>query len=179
MKKCLTPLLGALFLLGALSPVRGNVAPIPQPPLPEAKSTKLVVVVDERVKEPRLIIPKSMMGEKKSAWLETPTVVAGLALTLSLVSGGVWLVRRGTTRNIAAVVLALSVLAFGASALFANVPPPPPPPSEPTNLKLPANIVLGDKLQIEFVDRADVITLLVNKGMVKPEAKPEPKPREE
>jgi hypothetical protein len=177
MKRWLPPVFGVFLLLGALSPVRGNEAPPPRPADP--KAAKLVVVVDERVKEPRLVIPKTMMGDKKSAWLETPTVVAGLALTLALVSGGVWLVRRGTSRTVAAVVLALSVMAFGTSALLANLPPPPPPPVDPANLKLPANIVLSDKIQVEFVDKGDEVKLLVNKGMVKADVRPEPKPKEE
>ena len=175
MKRWLTPLLGVLFLFGALAPVWANGAPFRPPPLPEAKSAKLVVVVDERVKEPRLVIPKTMMGEKKSAWLETPTVVAGLALTFALVSGGVWLVRRGTTRTVAAVVLALSVLALGGTALFADIAKPPPPKVTPVTL--PANIVLSDKVQVEFVDKGDEIKLLVSKDMVKADAKPELKPQ--
>jgi hypothetical protein len=176
MKRWLTPLLGTLFLFCALAPVWGNGVPFPRPaPLPEAKSAKLVVVVDERVKEPRLVIPKSLMGEKKSAWLETPTVVAGLALTFALVSGGVWLVRRGTTRTVAAVALALSLLALGGSALFADVAKPPQPKVTPVTL--PANIVFTDKIQIEFVDKGDEVKLLVGKDMVKAEAKPEPKPQ--
>jgi hypothetical protein len=172
--KCWPPcVLGALVLLGSLSPVRGNEAPPPRPA--EPKAAKLVVVVDERVKEPRLVIPRTMMGDKKSAWLETPTVVAGLALTFALVSGGVWLVRRGTTRTVATVVLALSVLALGGTALFADVAKPPQPKLTPVTL--PANVVLSEKIQVEFVDKGDEIKLFVGKDMVKSEAKPEPKPK--
>jgi len=172
MKRWLVPVFGVFVLFGALSPVRGNEAPPPRPG--EPKAAKLVVVVDERVKEPRLVIPRSLMGDKKSAWLEMPTVVAGLALTLALVSGGVWLVRRGTSRNVAAVALALSVLALGATALFADVAKPPPPKVTPVTL--PASVVLSDKIQFEFVDKGDEIKLIVGKDMVKSEAKPEAKP---
>jgi hypothetical protein len=174
MKHWLSCVFGALLLLGSLSPVRGNEGPPPRPA--EPKAAKLVVVVDERVKEPRLVIPRSLMGDKKSAWLETPTVVAGLALTFALVSGGIWLVRRGTSRTVAAVVLALSVLAFGATALLADVAKPPPPKVTPVTL--PANIVLSEKIQVEFVDKGDEIKLLVGKDMVKSEAKPNLKPRQ-
>src|SRR5260370_1183483 len=53
MKRWLPPVCGVLLLFGALSPVRGNEAAPPR--AAEPKSAKLVVVVDERVKEPRLV----------------------------------------------------------------------------------------------------------------------------
>src|SRR5262249_13233197 len=120
MKRWQPPVFSLLSLFVALSPVWGNGAAPPRPvPLPEAKAVKFVVVVDERVTEPRLVVPKSMLGEKKSASLDLSTIVAGIALTLALVSGGLLLVRRGSPRIVAGA-LALSVLAFGATTLFAQ-----------------------------------------------------------
>lgn len=186
MKRWLSPVLGLLVFAGALSPVWGNGAPPPRlAQLPEAKTVDVKVVIDERVKAPRLVIPKALMGDKKGAMLEsTPTIVAGLALTLACVSGGVWLVRRGKVRTIAAVVLALSAVAFGASTLLADIAkPPPPPPTVP--VKLPADITFTDKVEVEFVEKGDEVKLLVKKAWVtekkaepKPETKPEAKPNE-
>jgi len=180
MKRWLSPVLGLLFLSGVVAPAWANLPAPPRPaPLPEAKSAKINVVIDERVTEPRLIVPKSMMGEKKSAMLETPTIVAGLALSLAFVSGGIWLVRRGKARAAAAVMLALAALAFGATALWADIAKPPPPAPKP--LTLPADVMFTGKVQVEFVEKGDEVTLLVKKEWVtqkKAEPKPEAKPNE-
>ena len=193
MKRWQPPVFSLLSLFVALSPVWGNGAAPPRPvPLPEAKAVKFVVVVDERVTEPRLVVPKSMLGEKKSASLDLSTIVAGIALTLALVSGGLLLVRRGSPRIVAGA-LALSVLAFGATTLFAQSTNPGNTgatninfnfnqavrPAVVTPVSLPANIVLGEKMQVEFVEKGDEIKLLVSKDMVKREVKPKPKDEKE
>jgi hypothetical protein len=187
MKRWLSPLLSVLFLFGALSPAWGNGAPPPPrpAPLPEAKTVEVKVVIDERVTAPRFIIPKSMMAEKKSASLETTTIVAGLALTLAFVSGGVWLVRRGKARAVAAVILTLSALTFGTTTLLADIAKPPPPPA-PVPVTLPADIMFTGKVEIEFVEKGDEVKVLVKKAWVtekkkvepKTEPKTEPKPNE-
>jgi hypothetical protein len=181
MKRWLSSVLGMLFVFGAVAPVWGNLPPPPrQAPLAKAKDAKIVLVIDERVTAPRLVIPKSLMGEKKkSAMLETPTIVAGLALTLAFVSGGVWLVRRGKARAVAAAVLAPAALTFGAATLWADIakPPPPAPPQGVITWTLPASVSFKDeKIQIEFVDKGDDINLLVKKAWIHEEKKPEAKP---
>jgi hypothetical protein len=183
MKRWLFPLVGLLVLAGTQSLVWGNAPPPKTAPIPEAKTVDVKVIIDERVTAPRLVIPKALMGDKKGAMLETPTIVAGLALTLACVSGGMWLVRRGRVRTIAAVVLALAALAFGATALLADIAKPPPPPVVP--VKLPADITFTGKVEVEFVEKGDEVKLLVKKAWVtekkaepKPEAKPEAKPND-
>jgi hypothetical protein len=188
MNRWLTPVLGMFILFGALSPVWANFARPPQPlPLPEAKPAKLVVVIDERVAKPRLIIPKTLMGEKKSASLDTTTIIAGLALSLAFISGGVWLSRRGKARSVAAAVLSLSALTFGATTLFAqNINGNynfnnggQTRPAIVTPVMLPATLVVTEKIQVEYVEQGDEIKLLVSKDMVKNEAKSEPKSNQE
>ena len=100
--------------------------------------------------------------------------------------------RRGSPRIVAGA-LALSVLAFGATTLFAQSTNPGNTgatninfnfnqavrPAVVTPVSLPANIVLGEKMQVEFVEKGDEIKLLVSKDMVKSEAKPKPKDEKE
>ena len=118
--------------------------------------------------------------------LETPTIVAGLALALAFVSGGLWLVRRGRARAIAAVVLTLAALTFGATALFADIAKPPRPVPTPVTLALPVDVTFTGKVEIELADKGDDVQLLVKKAWVtekksetKPEKKPDAKPTDE
>jgi hypothetical protein len=185
-----------LFLLGAVPAARANEAPPPVRTKPaDPQLVKLVVEVDDDVKEPRLQIPRAFLGaagERKGADLgpgRVPTIVAGLALTLAFASGGFWLLRRGSSRYFASAVLALSLVALSATALWADrlpiVPPKPASPKEVGTLALPAGIQVSDKIAIEVVDKGDAVKLIINKSMaikksaeVKPEAKPETKPDE-
>jgi hypothetical protein len=188
--------LPVLFLLGALTAAHGNEA-APQRPrtregerkevLPRgARRVSLTVEVDDRVKEARLQIPANLLppaapaaparGADAGPW-HLPTVVAGLALTLSLASGGLWLLRRGTTRRVAAGALLLGLFALGGAALFANAPilgntfaqPLPPfaaPPGPLPNLLLPADVRLSPNIVLEVVEKGDGVKLIVNKAML-------------
>jgi hypothetical protein len=179
----------ALLLLGTTAEVRADRAAPPSDTTVRLgeRNVKLVVVIDDKVKEPRLQIPQSLLagGGKKSADAgpRLPTIMAGLALSVSLVAAGFWLVRRGPGRRLAAVVLAVSLLACGASAVWANVGPKPIESKDrPTLVAMPAGILLPEQIVLEVVPRGDAVRLIVNEkalksaGTVKPErssAKPE------
>jgi hypothetical protein len=147
-----------LVLLGISSPARADKAPPPDP-APAAQKVKLVVVVDANAKEPRLVIPRSLANppKKADAGLSLPTVVAGVALTLGIVSAGFWFIRRGPGRSIAAGVVVLALFALGVSALYADVGVPRPRP-----VKLPADVQLQEDVLVEFTDKGDTIRLVVN-----------------
>jgi hypothetical protein len=163
---------------------------------------KLVVEVDEKATQPRLVVPMTLLlkgsgppagvipgvppppgapprkeGADAGA-LGLPTVVAGLALTAALVSGGLWLIRRGSGRRFLGV-LVLGVLAASATALWADIPPfrgrpkpPPPAPAKTIPVALPAGVELSEKITLEFSVAGDTLRLIVPKGTVlkKPEA---------
>src|SRR5947209_6222061 len=118
--------LPVLFLLGALTAAHGNEAAPQRPPARErkevlprgARRVGLTVEVDDRVKEARLQIPANLLPPAAPARgadagpLHLPTVAAGVALTLVFVTGGLWLLRRGTTRRVAAGGLLLALFAL-------------------------------------------------------------------
>ncbi|HVS39163.1 MAG TPA: hypothetical protein VMS17_26630 [Gemmataceae bacterium] len=175
MKRILAASLALPLLLVVCAPARADIAP---PPLPMGAKTKFVVVVDDRADTPHLQIPKSLLqggqsgGKEDAGLFGAPTIIAGLALTAAFVSGGFWLIRRGRGpgRTLAAVVVILSFVALGASAVLADIPRPPRPRG-PVALPLPANVTLPDTVVVDFLDKGDAITLIVNKKAV-----PDPKP---
>jgi hypothetical protein len=107
-----------------------------------------------------------------------PTVIAGLALTAALVSGGLWLMRRGSSRTLMGI-LVLGVFAVGAGVLWADIGPGggrrPRPRPEPrtTPVTLPAGIQLSDRVVLELAPDGDAVRLIVPKDAVL--RKPEPK----
>jgi hypothetical protein len=182
--------LPVLFLLGAMTAAHGNEAAPPRLPARErpevlprgARRATLTVEVDDRVKEARLQIPANLLppaapaaparGADAGPW-HLPTVVAGVALTLAFATGGLWLLRRGTTRRVAAGGLLLALFALGGTALFADIPgpgrgrprPPAPPGPLPT-LLLPADVRLSPNIVVEVVEKGDGVKLIVNKAML-------------
>jgi hypothetical protein len=178
-----------LFLLGALTAAHGNEAAPPRERIPArerkevlprgARRVSLTVEVDDRVKEARLQIPANLLppaapaapARGAGAW-HLPTVVAGVALTLSLTTGGLWLLRRGSTRRAAAAGLLLALFALGGTALLADIPPgrgrprpqPPAPPGPAGTLLLPADVRLPPNLVLEVVEKGDGVKLIVNKA---------------
>jgi hypothetical protein len=166
----------ALLALSASSPsARGNLRvfrPSEAPPGPH--QVKLVLEVDDSVKEPRLQIPRALLRlfpaaqprRGAGAW-HLPTVVAGVALTLAFASGGLWLLRRSPRTAAAALLLAL--FALGGAALWANAPVFQNAPAQaPDVLQLPTGIRLPGKIVLEVVDGGDSVKLIVNKSMVVP-----------
>lgn len=181
--------LPVLFLLGAMTTAHANEAAPQQErrplrelkePLPRgARRVSLTVEVDERVKEARLQIPANLLPAAVPARgadagpLHLPTVAAGVALTLAFVTGGLWLLRRGTTRRVAAGGLLLALFALGGTALLADIAPgrgrgpkPPPPGGPAGTLLLPGNVQLPPNLVLEVVEKGDGVKLIVNKEML-------------
>jgi hypothetical protein len=142
--------------------------PVPKPASGGTQEVKLVVAVDDTVKVPRLLVPRSLLtAEKKTAdaGSRVPTMMAGIALTAAFVSGGLWLVRRSGNRKVAGVVLMLSVATFGASALYADRVPGRPPVHRPTTLPLPAGVALPEKLTLEIAEKGDAVKLIISSKM--------------
>jgi hypothetical protein len=103
--------------------------------------------------------------------LGTPTIIAGLALTLAFATGGLWMVRRGGGRYFA-LVLAVSLSVAGTAALWANAAPPPQkqpaPPGRQAlpNIPLPADLRLNGDILFEMVPNGKQVTLIVPKTMI-------------
>jgi hypothetical protein len=164
-----------LLLLGLASTVAGNGIPVPRPrPAPVLKAgvndVKLVIEIDNSVKTPRLVIPTALLldfaggaAPKKSAGLDVPTIVAGMALALSFTCGGLWLVRRGQARRAALVVGLASLVAFAGSVSADLLPKGPP---KPVPVRLPASVRLPERLEMELVPRGDSMKLIVNSAML-------------
>jgi hypothetical protein len=108
--------------------------------------------------------------------LHLPTIVAGLALTVALASGGFWLVRRGSGSTLAGL-LVMATLALGATALWADIGPGPRPrpPVRPqfketkgTPVTLPADVqITSNKITVEVSPVGDTVRLIVPKDAVK------------
>jgi hypothetical protein len=178
MRRSMLAALPVLFLLGMLAAVRGNEAP-PRDPAPAAQKAKLVVEVDAKAKEPRLIIPRSLANPpKKTSSLGVPTIVAGVALTLAIVSAGFWFIRRGPGRSIAAAVVVVALFALGVSALYADIAVDPKP-RPATAIKLPANVQLQEDVIIEFVEKGEAIKLIVHDASALPKPDKVESPKQE
>lgn len=179
-------LAGLLVLLGAAAGARADLAPFgggrrpPPPPPPPAAA--VVILVDDKAPEPRLEIPRKLLAnlrvsadgaedgtrraEARPAW---HTILAGVALSCSLALGGLWLVRARHRPGAKALLLLSAtacLLAVGAGCLWADIPSPfgrprprPPAPAEPE--KLPAGVVLAEKVPISVVERGEAIRLIV------------------
>ena len=194
------PLQWALLSLCLLTPgARANEAapapprpePIPQPVIGKGgQEVKLVVQVDDKAKVARLQMPLNLVfgtpnppagpaplplrRGADAGPLGLPTIVAGLALSLAVASGGLWLARRRWGRP-AAMLLVLSLFAAGSAAVWADLGPRPlgpvPRPAKPIKpavpaLKLPAGIELSENVILETVPHGDHLTLIVPKSAV-------------
>lgn len=195
-----TPLQGVLLSLCLFAPGAFANEAAPAPPRPEpipqpvigkgGQEVKLVVQVDDKAKVARLQVPLNLVfgapnppaGPVPSAPrrgadagpLGLPTIIAGLALSLALASGGLWLARRRWGRP-GAMVLVLSLFAAGSAAVWADLGPrplgpvprsgPPVKPALPA-LKLPAGIELSENVILETVPHGDHLTLIVPKSAV-------------
>ena len=172
---------------------------------PAPVRVKLVVKSDEKAKVPVLQVPINLalgrqlglgVGHAPEAAPDAApeggrrfglsTIVAGLALTLAFASGGLWLVRRGSTRTLTSIIIA-SVFVAGTAGVWADLlpgpigpRPRPPAPAVPrlTTLKLPANIELPNNLILESMAASDHLTLIVPKSMVADKAEEKEAPRE-
>jgi hypothetical protein len=178
MKHAIISTAGLLLIAATAS---ANFAPPPPPLVRGPRPAKLVIEVDEQARVPRLEIPEKLLaaqaaqpGEKRGdAGPQLPMTVAGVALAGAFVSGGLWLTRRN--RTVAGVAMAF-LLVGGAAIADVGVKPRPAP--KPTGVTLPANLkIASDKLTLVVTrEGGDTVTLIVPKGMVEAEAKPETKP---
>lgn len=125
------------------------------------KSSPLVIRVNKRAKETRLIIPRSMLpveGNKVSA-IGKPkqslrTVIAGLALSGALVS--LCFVRRSkVARATAALALVFTFVVFAFSSAQADIRIPDnfPPRTDPKDAKPQPSVT------VEIVEKGDTIIL--------------------
>jgi hypothetical protein len=177
------------FGLGLIaSPARADGLP---PPVPPAKDVKFTVELDEKAKAPKLIVPVGMTraqfrprgpkqpapGKEPVAYLEFEAddaapaeaprnpnhlMIAGVALTLALGLGGVWLVRRQgrtATRGLLLLLAAGGTLA-ASTVVWANVAPAPPPPKKELAV-LP--VAFDGKVNLEMVGGGDTIRLVLDK----------------
>jgi hypothetical protein len=165
-------LAASVFFLLAAGEARANEAAPPPPPKPAApaaggQSGNLTLAVDDTAKEPRLQIPRKLLGKEATAGgsrAEVPPlhrVVAGVALTLALALGGLWLARSRdglSRRRLAAVLVAVALVGAGSAFLWAEpVPEPiPPPPARSPALLL-------DGVRIQIIDKGDDVKLVVNR----------------
>jgi hypothetical protein len=167
--------LAALFLLGAAAATRADVAKPPKPDKTPPKATvPVVILTDDKVTETHLEVPKSLLaslradagepdGDSRRAGLAPlQLVVAGLALTVAISLGGLWLVRyRNRPGGRTLVVLLAVVTVLGAAGLvWANIAPPPPPPKP----VLPDGILLSEKVSVDVVEKGDAVRLIVPRG---------------
>jgi hypothetical protein len=174
--------LPALLLLAAWPAARADLRPPPRPAAPGLRAgpqdVKLVVEIDDKAKQPRLLVPRNLLvnpggavpgARPGRAGASLPTAAAGLALALGLMSGGVWLARRGGRRALAAAAGALVLLGLG-GVLWADIPagprPRPKPVRAPEVVGLPAGVQLSGKLTLEIVPRGDSLKLVVSKSML-------------
>jgi hypothetical protein len=144
-----------------------------------------VVVIDEAAKQPRLQISQALLQQQRGApepkpgQVSLPVIVAGLALSLGIVSGGFWLLRNRTSRRLAAFFMVASLLTFGASMLWADLAPRPRPEKA---VPLPAGVQLTEDMLVELVPgRTATVKLILPGGSVlKPVSEniAAPKPRD-
>ncbi len=158
-----------------------------QPGWIDPNKTPLIIEVDPAATWPRLQIPRALLekaGKKKAdaSDLHGPTLGAGLALSAAFVSGGFWLVRRGTNRSFVIAGLTLAVSAITFTLLYADGVPGPgvkpvspiparpnpfgvrPNPFAPAQAKrilpAPANIVLPRDVTVEIVEAGPLKLIL-------------------
>jgi len=176
----------AVLLLAGLAPVvwaNGGPPPFPRGNVPVLGEipANLVVEVDEKAKEVRLQIPQGLFQPKPQpkperkgadAGLRMEDLLAGLALTGCLVSGGLWMIRRGRNRFLGPVSLALAALTLTGFAVWANSPAPRPlAEKKPLPVALPVSVKLNGKIVLEIVPLGGPVKLIVPKEMAEPEAK--------
>jgi hypothetical protein len=190
MRKILIAVAAAFGLSMLPSSARADLAP----PVPPVKDVKFVVEVDEKAKAPKLIVPQNLTTVRNRPRpggapqkdkneqvnvielesTETPIdptprnpnhlMIAGVALTLALGFGGVWLIRRQGkmgTRALAIMLAAGGSLAV-TTLVWANAAPPPvkPPPAKERVL-LP--VAFNGNVSLEVVVGGDTIRLVLDK----------------
>ena len=147
-----------IVVLALAWPLRFADAQQPQGPARKIAGLEyLHVEIDETVGgAPRLLIPRRVVGhERMAATTRGMTLVAGISLTLALIGGGFWLLRRRMRLSGGSLlILGPIVLGIMAATVTANGPPPASP-----------NGVLAsyDGVQVEFVDSGYAMKLIARR----------------
>lgn len=164
MKTWLPVLTGVLILAGPAFADR------PAPPVKKDDgAVPLVIQVDMKAQQNKLLIPKEMLGKLKADAGAEPkslaklhTMVAGLSLALALAFGGVWMMKhRGQTggRALALLVGAVTALLIGGAAMvWADVAPR----SQPFPVPGPVN----SNVIIEVVEKGTEIKLIITRDQL-------------
>jgi hypothetical protein len=162
--------------------------PKPEEQVPKEKKEleRLVIRVDADAKEAKLIIPTSILrslqsDSDKSSFVSPRnvidgqpilgrigTIVGGMLLALSILFGGLWLMRnrKMSANNLAAIFVIVSLSGIGTTSLvFANSAPPPEEARSLTG-KIFSKAVHSHKfasgeLRVETSDKGDSILLIV------------------
>lgn len=156
--------------------------PIPPRPVVVPESARMNIRRDDKADRCRLKIPRKLLlvanaadasDDKRPQTALTPAsmVLPGLALSLALVSGGLWLARfrRPLSRPVAAVgLVAFALLALTGSSLWADIPPPWLRPVAPAPEKVEVAPVLPELLgstevRVQIVNAGDEIELILNR----------------
>jgi hypothetical protein len=183
-------LLAAIAL--AMTPI-GKVRADLAPPLPAAKNSVAVTIeVDESAKGPKLLIPNLVFTQPRNRPIkpnpnapkgelpqengdgiaenatqpQNSLIYAGVALTLSLAFGGLWLIRKdgaGSKRALGLLLASGVTLAVGAS-VWADIPPLPrakerPQPKAP--VAYPS--AFEGKADVSFYYGAEPVRLILDK----------------
>jgi hypothetical protein len=185
MRSCIA-LLAVLGLgLGLTGRATADIAP-PLPPKKESVAVK--IEVDEKAKGPKLVVPNGVFtaprvrpGPRGQLDQETGDgiadndnpdkprhhlLIAGIAVSLALAFGGVWLIRKngkGSMRGLALLIAAGVTLAAGAIA-WANAAPPPfkdRPPVRPQPVTYPT--AYEGKAAVEFTYGQEPVRLILDK----------------
>jgi hypothetical protein len=109
---------------------------------------------------PRRFLPESVIPDREvGATGGLNQLFAGLALSGAFVSGGFWLVRRGSSRRVAAIG-ALVLVGLSGGLIYAALDKPSGK-SQLETVKVPANVLVPDKVKVTAVARGDAIRLIV------------------
>jgi hypothetical protein len=175
-----------LVVFGAAVFVPAANADIP-PPVPPAKKLPLKIEVDENAKESKLLLPQigiftprgpvprgpkgELPVERDAIGQAAPSnlqlVMAGIALTLGLSFGGLWLARKRESGRglVLLVIVAVGGLLAAGGMLWANQAAPPlvrkaAPPQENLAVILDSNV----EFQVIQVGTGDTIRLILTKA---------------
>ena len=194
MKRRLNVMMVAVLALVAASPALADIA-LPRPETkPQGKSetygatapnSPMTVEADARAKEARLEIPRDVLqrlgaggadgsapGTAASTGVGLPpaqTIMMGLFLSLSLVTGGFWILRsrrKGLGQRATLVVAALGLTAVMTTIAMANAVSYPPPPLKSGNLQraVAGGESLSGNVRVVIVPEGNQIKLIVPKN---------------
>ncbi|WP_020470376.1 hypothetical protein [Zavarzinella formosa] len=145
-----------------LPPNAGNVppptSPLPTSPAPGSAPPKADIDTDTPVSQIEADVEYAAEPIKNPNHL----MIAGVALTMGLGCGGVWLLRRPDASTLRGVVLlvASGVVLCGSTLLWANAPPPVRPPVVG---KIDLPILSDGKMKLEVLQGGDTISIILDK----------------